>query len=649
MLNSGLKCSNGFKYKIPVNAPVQYPAKNYDVDPYMMGVFLGDGCCLEKYLTLSSETEEIPTVIGNIIGAKPIKNSGKNYSWNFEWLNEIKTVNWIGGNGCHRTIERKRPKTLEYFEKYKEYLIQYSYLKDIPPEYKYGSVEQRFALVQGLMDTDGSIAKNDGNRYNMKYTSTSLKLINSLQEILFSLGYSSTVHTDKRQEKYKAGICYNLTINIPNEEKYKFFKLTRKKEIALKAKEYKKRKDYTKIAITDVVPLKENAEMVCIYVDNEEHLYLTNDYIVTHNTTLVNHIIAALGIDPEIEVAFVALTGKAAQVLKEKGNPNPTTVHKLIYRADQQKDGSYKFKLKEQLDNPDLKVIVVDEVSMLPKTMWEQLLTYPVYVLALGDPGQLSPINKEEDNHLLEHPHVFLDEIMRQALDSEIIRCSMWIRQGHSIASYKAENKEVMILNQKDIDNDNSILTWADQILCATNKKRNELNFKLRKLYGFGEEPQVGDKIVSLKNHWDFGSVDDVLGTPLTNGTIGTILSLKPDKLYFPRDIAPEPVPILLTNLIDNMDTEYLHVPIDYNSLKTGQLTLTPVQEYKIKKRKNCYREPPFEFAYAYALTVWKAQGSQWDKVLVFEEGHPYEREEHLKAMYTAATRAISRLVIVRK
>lgn len=128
---------------------------------------------------------------------------------------------------------------------------------------------------------------------------------------------------------------------------------------------------------------------------------------------LVNYIIAALGVDPETEVAFVALTGKAAQVLKEKGNPNPTTVHKLIYHAEQQKDGSYKFKLKEQLDNPDLKVIVVDEVSMLPNTMWEQLLTYPVYIIALGDPGQLSPINKDEDNHLLEHPHVFLDEIMR--------------------------------------------------------------------------------------------------------------------------------------------------------------------------------------------------------------------------------------------
>ena len=324
--------------------------------------------------------------------------------------------------------------------------------------------------------------------------------------------------------------------------------------------------------------------MVCIYVDNEEHLYLTNDYIVTHNTYLVNYIIAALGVDPETEVAFVALTGKAAQVLKEKGNPNPTTVHKLIYYANQKEDGSYEFKAKEQLDNPELKVIVVDEISMLPKTMWEQLLKYPVYILGLGDPYQLSPISKDDDNHLLEHPHVFLDEIMRQALDSEIIRCSMWVRQGHPISSYKPDNKEVMVLRQKDIDNDNTILTWADQILCATNKKRNELNLKLRELKGFGPEPQVGDRIVSLKNHWDFSSFDEDLDfdfeTPLTNGTIGTILDLRPSKLYFPRDIVKGPVPILLTNFEDEMGIEYSEVPIDYNSLKYGKMTLDSVQEY---------------------------------------------------------------------
>lgn len=229
----------------------------------------------------------------------------------------------------------------------------------------------------------------------------------------------------------------------------------------------------------------------------------------------------------------------------------------------------------------------------------------------------------------------------------------MWVRQGHPISSYKADNKEVMVLRQKDIDNDDTILTWADQILCATNKKRNELNFKLRELKGFGPEPQVGDKVVSLKNHWDFGFVDEESGfnceTPLTNGTIGTINYLESKKLYFPRDIIKGPVPILLTDLEDDMGTEYLQVPIDYNSLKYGKLTLDPIQEYKIKKRKNCFIEPPYEFAYAYALTFWKSQGSQWDKVLIFEEGHPFERTEHLKAMYTAITRAAQKCVIVKK
>ena len=385
MLDSGLRVSRGFKYKIPVNKPIQYSTKQYEVDPYFMGTFLGDGCCKQRYLTISAETEEIPNMIGEIIDAKPIKNSESNYNWTFEWINKTKTINWIGPNGSHQSTERKKPKTLDYFAKYEDYLIQYAYEKDIPPEYKFGDIEQRLALVQGLMDTDGTINSTDNHRYNMRFTSTSLKLVKSLQEILFSLGYSSTIHTDKREEKYTNGICYNLGINIPNEEKYKFFRLKRKKDIALEAQNYTKRRDYGKVSIIDIIPLKAATEMVCIYVDNPEHLYLTNDYIVTHNTTIVKFVIAALGLAPE-EVAYVAFTGKAATVLAQKGCQNATTAHKLLYRAKQMSNGKYKFEPIKSL-NPNLKLIIVDEVSMLPLTMWNLLLTHQVPVIALGDPG----------------------------------------------------------------------------------------------------------------------------------------------------------------------------------------------------------------------------------------------------------------------
>jgi exodeoxyribonuclease-5 len=59
--------------------------------------------------------------------------------------------------------------------------------------------------------------------------------------------------------------------------------------------------------------------------------------------------------------------------------------------------------------------------------------------------------------------------------------------------------------------------------------------------------------------------------------------------------------------------------------------------------------EPPYDFAYAYAITCHKAQGSEWNKVLIFEEGFPFETEEHKRWLYTAVTRAAEKVVIVRK
>jgi exodeoxyribonuclease-5 len=58
--------------------------------------------------------------------------------------------------------------------------------------------------------------------------------------------------------------------------------------------------------------------------------------------------------------------------------------------------------------------------------------------------------------------------------------------------------------------------------------------------------------------------------------------------------------------------------------------------------------EPPYEFAYAYAITCHKAQGSEWDKVLVFEESFPFDKTEHRRWLYTAITRAKEKLVIVK-
>ena len=129
-------------------------------------------------------------------------------------------------------------------------------------------------------------------------------------------------------------------------------------------------------------------------------------------STLVKFIVAALDFD-EDDVAYVAYTGKAANVLKNKGCKNATTAHKLLYYANKDSNGVFHFKPRERLEK-DYKLIVVDEVSMLPDELWYQLLSHGVYVLAMGDPGQLPPV-KASAAPILEKPHVFLDEIMRQA------------------------------------------------------------------------------------------------------------------------------------------------------------------------------------------------------------------------------------------
>lgn len=382
--------------------------------------------------------------------------------------------------------------------------------------------------------------------------------------------------------------------------------------------------------------------MVCIYVDNLEHLYLTNDYIVTHNTTLVKYIISALGVNPKREVAYCSLTGKAATVLKQKGCANAITAHKLLYDAELQEDDTYVFCPRPILEKP-YKVIVCDEISMLPLSIWKQLLSHPVYVIGLGDPAQLPPVSSEDNNHLLEHPHIFLDEIMRQALDSEIIRFSMWVRQGKSISSYPCDNQEVKILQPDEVNS--GVYLWGDQILCATNQTRNIVNSQIRLLRGYDVEPQVGDKIVSLKNHWDFVSDHR---SPLTNGTIGTITTIYPCILHYPPWIATKDIPAYMLTMADETGEFFYKVCMDKTCLKTGQGIMTPNQLMKLKKNsKFVHVPPPYDFAYAYALTVWKAQGSQWPKVVGITESFPQDLELRKKFLYTLATRASEKLVII--
>ena len=366
-------------------------------------------------------------------------------------------------------------------------------------------------------------------------------------------------------------------------------------------------------------------------------------YAGTGKSTLVRFIISALDIPPE-QVCYVAYTGKAAQVLRQKGCPNAITAHKLLYKAIAMPNGKYKFEPKIALED-DYQIIIVDEVSMLPRSMWLRLLTHRKYVIALGDPFQLPPIDQDSDNHVLDNPHIFLDEIMRQASESEIIRLSMHIREGKPLNTFNCSNNQVMIIDKNNVST--GMYNWADQILCATNDTRFEINRQMREIKGFGPEPEVGDKIISLHNQWEFLS-NSKEPSPLTNGTIGTIKLANQRKIYLPYWINSEPITMLYTTMVDENNDTFDYIPIDYKALTTGEKALTGPQEFQMRKSNKC-PDPPFEFSYAYAITTHKAQGSEWKKVLCIEERFPFPSTEHARWLYTAATRASEKLVIVMK
>lgn len=629
LLKKGLTNSAGFKYAVPNNSPVEYPQINYSIDPYVVGAFLGDGCCKQRQLTLSSENEEIPNIVKKLIGAKEVcRNSSQNYNWTFTFEEPVTNID----NPAYSILKFQ---TNTFFIDFQKELCCAAQEKSIPDIYKRGSIQQRLDLLQGLFDTDGSIIDSE-KRFNVRFTSTSYHLILDVQEVLWSLGYSSTITKDKRSEKYTTDICYNLNVNIPNEEKFKLFRLQRKKEIAYKAQNYIKHKNYTKNSIIDIFKEPYETEMVCIYVDNSEHLYLTNDYIVTHNTTLVNFIIDALNLDKENDVAFIAYTGKAAKVLKSKGNKNAMTAHKLLYKAVKNPNGTYRFYPKLTID--DYKLIVVDEVSMLPKKMWELLLSHHIPVLATGDPGQLPALTEGTD--ILNNPHVFLDEIMRQAQESEIIRLSMDIRNGKLIKPFKG--KEVNVVCASDLNQ--GMLAWADQIICAKNDTRYYLNDVCRKLFwgvDSGALPVVGDKIICLHNDWKkLNSLED----PLINGAIGTI---KNYKVLYDKDLKDN---ILKLDFMpeeyddNNLLGLFSMDNVDYNQLVNHTPSVTQDNYYLLPKS---YKLQSFD--YGYAITCWKAQGSEYQKVLGIEENFPFKQEEHKRYLYTLVTRASEKLTLVLK
>lgn len=281
LLNNGLfnevtvngKKYNSYKYYLPPINPVTYSEKQQNIPAYTLGALLGDGALTKRTPKISSIDDEILNKIQKELG------DGFEFKYDPTTTCEYRIID------KERFIHKSEFKNGQYgvnrLHRWLEELdlcvsCQYKY---IPDNYKYGSVEQRYELIRGLMDTDGYISK-DGS---MSFVNTSKQLIDDFVEVLRSLGLMCTV--SKRAPG--SGGTYNGRKIFGTRFSYivyikgnpDIFYLSRKRNrIKLN------RKFSNKVAITNIKYLGEQEQQRCILVDNPNHLYITRDYIPTHNS-----------------------------------------------------------------------------------------------------------------------------------------------------------------------------------------------------------------------------------------------------------------------------------------------------------------------------------------------------------------------------
>lgn len=248
-----------YRYKIPLCQPVEYQEKEFVIPPYEMGLFLGDGSFRSEVFYYSSGTTEIVEKIAKDMNWECCKYTEKNYSYIFK-------------------KDGKQVKTKEVLAQFPELIGAYSGDKFIPEDYLYSSIEQRTELLKGLLDTDGHVYPTSA----ISYSTVSEKLRDDVIMLCRSLGFKATWTLDRREGKND---CFAVNITVQPERKKDILSLsTHLSKIEKWEERPHKKKTNKTVSIKEINNLDYYEEMTCFKVDNEEALFLTNDYIVTHNT-----------------------------------------------------------------------------------------------------------------------------------------------------------------------------------------------------------------------------------------------------------------------------------------------------------------------------------------------------------------------------
>lgn len=334
-----------------------------------------------------------------------------------------------------------------------------------------------------------------------------------------------------------------------------------------------------------------------------------------------------------MKIAFCSYTGKATRVLTQnlisqkslKKQDSVSTIHSLIY--------SPMVDAKEQIIGWELKdsvkydLIIIDEASMVSKEIWQDLLSFNIPIIAVGDHGQLPPIKGKFN--LMEKPQIKLEKIHRQAAGNPIIEWSIQARKEGNIPleTLRTPKGTVRKIDKNDIDAQSDIeellTNYTDDamILSGYNNTRTRLNEFIRKSLGFESPiPQINDRVICLRNNHITG---------IYNGMLGTISKITEENedWYFAEiqfdDEMSTYKGLISVNQFGN--SESLNFTDKRSKIMTGDL-----------------------FDFGYALTVHKSQGSQARRVILFEERFKQMNDEMWrKWLYTGVTRAMEELYVI--
>jgi len=263
--------NNGGKNCLTLSVPLikkecfDHASNNLPLDPYYLGLLLGDGGFTDDTVKFSSADEYLISKITE--SAKNINDYVK-YSDQYDYR--------INGTNTKRALVDLGLYGL------------YSHEKFVPHLYLSTSYEDRLAMIQGLMDSDGTVGKNQG----MTFTSTSKQLSEDFQYLIRSIG--GTAKIDQRYTYYKHNgikkrgkLSYRVTINFHSRRD--LVQLPRKMDRLTETTQYSN----NQLSIISV-EFSRRGDAQCIMVNHPDHLYITDDFIVTHNTTILNGIVYTL-------------------------------------------------------------------------------------------------------------------------------------------------------------------------------------------------------------------------------------------------------------------------------------------------------------------------------------------------------------------